>query len=55
MDRAKPHVSPLGITQEGKPSAHTLNNTGPRRFLVIEFDTGSEDEQAGIVVAIWQS
>jgi hypothetical protein len=27
-----------GVTQTGKPSPKTNNNTGPRRFLVIEFD-----------------
>jgi hypothetical protein len=27
-----------GITAEGKSSAHSLDNTGPRQFLVIEFD-----------------
>lgn len=27
-----------GVTQDGKPSPKTNANTGPRRFLVIEFD-----------------
>ena len=27
-----------GVTAEGKLSAHALSNTGPRRFLIIEFD-----------------
>jgi len=27
-----------GLTQEGRLSAHSLDNTGPRRFLVIECD-----------------
>ena len=27
-----------GLTKEGKVSEHALENTGPRRFLVIEFD-----------------
>jgi hypothetical protein len=27
-----------GVTSEGKESKHSLDNTGPRRFLVIEFD-----------------
>jgi hypothetical protein len=36
----------LGITQEGKESAHTLANTGPRRFLVVEFDFSSETSAA---------
>ena len=39
-----------GLTQEGKKSAHTLNNTGPRRFLVCEFDTGTPDDHAAILM-----
>jgi hypothetical protein len=39
-----------GITQEGKESAHTLSNTGPRRFLVIEQDDGTVDEQAAVLL-----
>jgi hypothetical protein len=27
-----------GVTREGKRSAHTVSNTGPRRFLIVEFD-----------------
>ena len=30
----------------GKESAHTLDNTGLRRFVVVEFDTGTADEHA---------
>src|SRR5439155_6122941 len=33
-----PMTAPLGLTQEGQLSAHTLRNTGPRRFLIVEFD-----------------
>ena len=33
---------------DGKQSPHTLENTGPRRFLVIEFDHGTADEQAAL-------
>lgn len=33
-----PMLALTGKTQEGKESAHCLANTGPRRFLVIEFD-----------------
>ena len=39
-----------GITQEGKESAHTFSNTGPRRFLVIEFDHGGVDEHAALLL-----
>jgi hypothetical protein len=39
-----------GKTKEGRTSAHTLDNTGPRRFLVVEQDTGTADEQAGVLL-----
>lgn len=34
---------------DGKESPHTLENTGPRRYLVTEFDFGTSDEQAAII------
>lgn len=34
---------------DGKPSMHTLENTGPRQYLVCEFDTGTQDEQSTII------
>ncbi len=37
---------PTGITKEGNESARCLDNTGERRFLVIEFDKDTEDDQA---------
>jgi hypothetical protein len=39
-----------GRTKDGRESQHTLANTGPRRFLVIEQDAGSLDEQAAVLV-----
>ncbi|MEO5721662.1 MAG: hypothetical protein ABIR71_09355 [Chthoniobacterales bacterium] len=39
-----------GRTREGKRSAHTLDNTGPRRFIVTEFDYGTIDEQAALIL-----
>ena len=39
-----------GVTKEGKPSRHSLSNTGPRRFLVVEFDTGTPDDHAGLLL-----
>lgn len=33
-----PMTTRMGKTQDGKDSAHCKANTGPRRFLVIEFD-----------------
>jgi hypothetical protein len=38
-----------GLTRDGRTSAHTLANTGPRRFLVVEFDTGSFDDHAALL------
>jgi hypothetical protein len=39
-----------GVTREGKPSRHTLSNTGPRRFLICEFDTGAPDDHAALLL-----
>lgn len=39
-----------GLTQTGKSSARCLDNTGPRRFLVVEQDTGTPDEQARVLL-----
>lgn len=39
-----------GVTKDGKPSRHTLSNTGPRRFLVVEFDTGTADDHAALLL-----
>ncbi len=36
-----PMVAPRGLTQQHKWSAHALSNTGPRRFLIVEFDFDS--------------
>ena len=36
----------IGLTKEGKESEHCLDNTGPRRFLVLEFDRGTVDDHA---------
>src|SRR5262249_39641167 len=45
-----PMTARIGKTQEGRESAHTLETTGPRRFLVIEQDSGTIDEQAAILL-----
>jgi hypothetical protein len=45
-----PMTAQTGKTKEGKESEHTLESTGPRRFLVIEQDSGSADEQAAILL-----
>ena len=33
-----PMTAPMGRKKSGGLSAHTLDNTGPRKFLVVEFD-----------------
>jgi hypothetical protein len=45
-----PMTARIGPTQEGKESAHALEITGPRRFLVIEQDHGTIDEQAAALL-----
>jgi hypothetical protein len=45
-----PMTARLGLTREGKESAHALSLTGPRRFLVIEQDAGSIDEQSAVLL-----
>lgn len=49
-----PMTSEWGMTKDGKKSQHTLANTGPRRFLVVEQDQGILDEQAAIIVHLAQ-
>jgi hypothetical protein len=44
-----PMTARTGHTQDGKESEHTLENTGQRRFLVVEQDAGTVDEQAAIL------
>ncbi|MBL9169738.1 MAG: hypothetical protein JNN07_18500 [Verrucomicrobiales bacterium] len=44
-----PMAAKSGLTKDGRTSKHTLNNTGPRRFLVVEFDQGSLDSHATIL------
>jgi hypothetical protein len=45
-----PMTARIGRTQDGNESAHTLETTGPRRFLVIEQDAGKIDEQAAVLL-----
>jgi hypothetical protein len=44
-----------GITKDGKDSKRCLDNTGPRRFLVIEFDISEDDENWGSYVREWKA
>ena len=45
-----PMTTLKGLTRDGKESAHALSNTGPRRFLVVEFDQGTADEHAALIL-----
>ena len=45
-----PMTKVLGMTKDGKESSHSLDNTGARRFLVVEFDNGTFDQHATILV-----
>jgi hypothetical protein len=45
-----PMSAVTGITKDGKESKHTLANTGARRFLICEFDTGTADEHAALLI-----
>ena len=43
-----PQTARSGLTKERKQSAHALSITGPRRYLVIEFDQGNVDDHAAL-------
>ena len=45
-----PMTARTGQTRDGRTSEHTLASTGPRRFLVVEFDTGAADEHAALLL-----
>ena len=45
-----PMLRPTGTTKEGKISVRCLDNTGPLRFLVVEFDRGLPDEHAAVLM-----
>ena len=44
-----PMTAEEGRTQKGELSTRTLENTGLRRFLVIEFDHGTTDTHAAVL------
>ena len=44
-----PMTDKTGRTKTGRISTHTLDNTGTRRFLVVEFDEGTHDEHAALL------
>lgn len=44
-----PMTSETGLTKSGRTSYHTLANTGPRRFLIVEADRGPLEQQAAVI------
>jgi len=44
-----PMKSQTGLTKSGRKSFHSLDNTGPRRFLIIEADRGDLNQQAAVI------
>lgn len=44
-----PMSESYGLTKCGKHSMRCLSNSGPRRYLVTEFDNGTQDEQAALI------
>ncbi len=49
-----PMTARTGMTQDGRESEHTLSNTGARRFLIVEQDAGTADQQAAILLHLAQ-
>jgi hypothetical protein len=45
-----PMTAPTGLTKDGKQSEHSLEATGRRWFLVIEFDQGLADGHAALLL-----
>lgn len=45
-----PMSAVTGKTKNGKESKHALANTGARRFLICEFDSGTTDEHAALLL-----
>ena len=50
-----PMLAQRGLTKKGRLSFHSEANTGPRRYIVVEFDTGSLDQQAALLWHLAQS
>jgi hypothetical protein len=44
-----PMINESGLTKTGRESCHSVANTGPRRFLIIEADRGHLDQQAAVI------
>jgi len=48
-------IKGTGVTKDGKESTRCLDNTGPRRFLVAEFDIAEDDERWAPYVQQWKA
>jgi hypothetical protein len=44
-----PMLSESGLTKSGRLSQHSLANTGPRRYVIIEADCGDLRQQAAVI------
>jgi len=44
-----PMKAKRGLTKVGKPSPRCLDNTGPRYYLITEFDQGDHSTQAAVI------
>ena len=49
-----PMTALTGINKSGQVSTRCLTNTGPRRYLVVEFDSGTQDSQAALLLHLAQ-
>lgn len=47
---ASPMTAVTGVNLSGKTSNRCLSNTGPRRYAVVEFDSGSGESQLGRIM-----
>jgi hypothetical protein len=45
-----PMLRTSGRTLKGSLSAHALDNTGPRRYLVVEFDQGTLNQHSAVLL-----
>ena len=50
-----PMVKETGETKDGRESKRCLENTGPRRFLIAEFDISEEDKKWAPYVRKWKA
>jgi hypothetical protein len=49
-----PMSAPFGKTKEGNESKRSLSNTGPRKYLVTEYDQGTFDDHAALTLHLAQ-